>query len=184
MSLLARRYATALFQVAESSGATSVVLQDLDGLHALLGSPEGSTFLNDPNVSRSKLVATLGRAVEGGHAITKNALGVILERRRENVLPLLAAELRALAQDKAGEAVAVVETARPLADDDQAALREQLARLTKKRIVLDVRDNPDLLGGVRVRVGNTLYDGSLLGELLALQQTLLQAPSSASRTAS
>ncbi len=184
MSLLARRYATALFQVAESSGATSAVLQDLDRLHALLGSIEGSSFLRDPDVGRSKLEATLRRAVEGGHAITKNALGVILQRRRENVLPELAAELRAMAQDQAGEAVAVVETARPLAQDDQAALREQLTRLTGKRIVLDLRDNPDLLGGVRVRVGNTLYDGSLLGELLALQQTLLQASSSASRTVS
>lgn len=176
MSLLARRYATALFEVAETRGVTTAVLADLDKLSALFGTSEGRAFLSDPNTSRSKLEAFLGRALEGGDQVTRNVVGVILERRREQVLPALAAELRAMAQSKAGEAVAIVETARPLTEGDQTALREQLARLTGKRIVFEVRDNPDLLGGVRVRVGNTLYDGSLLGELEALQQTLLQAP--------
>lgn len=180
MSLLARRYATALFEVAESRQATAAVLADLEALDAVLGTPEGRAYLADPNRSRADLRAFLDRVLSagpnGGHELTKNAVGVALERRREAILPDLGGELRAMAQRKAGEAVAVVESARPLSDDDQAALREQLARLCGKRIVMEVRENQDLLGGVRVRVGNTLYDGSLLGELEALQQTLLAAP--------
>jgi len=176
MSLLARRYATALFEVAESRQATAAVLADLDQLCALFGSPDGRALLGDPNTSRQKLHELLGRTLAHGHELTKNAAAVVVERRREAILPDLAAELRAMAQAKAGEAVGVVETARPLPEEEQTALREQLARRTGKRIVLEVRANPDLLGGIRVRVGNTLYDGSLLGELEALQQTLLAAP--------
>jgi F-type H+-transporting ATPase subunit delta len=176
MSLLARRYATALFEVAESRGATAEVLADLDKLAELFGAPAGRAFLTDPNTPRADLEAMLNRVLAGGHELSRNVVGVVLERRREVVLPQLAAELRALARAKAGEAVAVVESARALSSDDQSALRDELARLTKKRIVLDVRVDPELLGGVRVRVGNTLYDGSLLGELAALQQTLLAAP--------
>lgn len=175
MSLLARRYAAALFDVAESRGATAAVLADLETLREVLGSPAGKMFLGNPNTSRQQ-VDLLRRALANGNEVSKNAVGVLLQRRREQILGELATEFRALVQDKAGEAVAVVETARPLTTDDQTALREQMARLTGKRIVLDVRENPDLLGGVRVRVGNTLFDGSLLGELESLQQALLQAP--------
>jgi F-type H+-transporting ATPase subunit delta len=176
MSLLARRYATALFEVAESQGATDAVLQDMQQLAEVFGTSAGQAFLADPNTKRAQLEDAVQRTLVHAHALSRNVVGVVLERRRESVLPELAQELRALVQRKAGEAVAMVETARPLADDDRNDLREQLARLTRKRITLEVRDNPELLGGVRVRVGNTLYDGSLLGELMALQHKLLAAP--------
>ncbi|MEZ5965934.1 MAG: ATP synthase F1 subunit delta [Planctomycetota bacterium] len=176
MSLLARRYATALFEVAQSRGATAAVLADLEKLHAAFGDDAGRAFLADPNTKRAQVESLVDRALAGSNELTRSALGVVLDRRREALLPDLASALRAMVQEQAGEAVAVVETAKPLSEADQSALREQMARRTGKRIVLDVRDNPDLLGGVRVRVGNTLYDGSLLGELEALQQALLQAP--------
>ena len=176
MSLLARRYATALFDVAESRGETERVLADLERLHQVFGSPEGRAFLSDPNRSRDKLADAVRRAVEDSSPVTGNAVGVILARRREQILPDLFAEVRALARRKAGEAVAIVETGQPLSADEQEELRAQLERLTGQHIVLQVRDVPDILGGVRVRVGNTLYDGSLLGELEALRQRLLQAP--------
>lgn len=176
MSLIAQRYAAALFEVAESRGQTQAVAEDLARLQAALGTAEGRAYLSDPRVSAAKLGEQLGRALQGGSEVTRNFVRVLQERRRVAVLPDLHVEFMAHLRAKNGEAVARVETARPLSEADQAELRDQLARLTKKRIVLDVHDMPDLIGGVRVRIGNTLYDGSLLSELEALQQRLLQSP--------
>lgn len=180
MSLIAQRYAAALFEVAQTRGHTQAVAADLEQLHAALGTPEGRAFLTDPRVSAKTLADLLDRAMASGSESTRSFLRVLRERRRTAILPDLHAEFAALVRAKAGEAIAKVETARPLGDAEREALRKHLSRLSGKQVVLEVRDNPELLGGVRARIGNTLYDGSLLGELEALQQKLLQTPMSRS----
>ncbi len=176
MSLLARRYAAALFDVAEARGSTAQVLADLDQVHLLFSTPEGKAWLTSPQTPRDVLRGVVERALAGGSELTRNTASVLLHRRREDLLPELAAEVRRLARAKAGEVEAVVETARPLEAAEADALAAQLTKLSKKRVVIRTEVNPEVIAGVRVRIGNTLYDGSLLGELEALHRHLLQAP--------
>ncbi len=175
MSLLARRYATALFAVAEERGATAQVLADLQRVAAFFAADEAQGILGDPSTPRAALGRVVAKLLTEGHELTRDFAQVLLARRREELLPEMADALQTLIRVRAGEVEALVETAMPLSDADQAGLRDHLARVSGKRIIMRVETNPDVIAGVRVRVGNTLYDGSLQGELEALHRHLLQA---------
>ena len=103
MSLLARRYAAALFDVAEARGATTQVLADLEQLHALFSTPAARAMLGNPQMPRDALHSIVQRALAQGSELTRNTALVLLRRRRERVLPELAAEVLRLSRDKAGE---------------------------------------------------------------------------------
>ena len=75
-----------------------------------------------------------------------------------------------------GEVEGEVETPKPLDQDQLADLEKAASQTFGKRVSLSMRINPDLIGGVRVRVGNTLYDGSIETALEELERRLMEAP--------
>ncbi|MBL8756526.1 MAG: F0F1 ATP synthase subunit delta, partial [Planctomycetes bacterium] len=96
-------------------------------------------------------------------------------RRRLDVLFDLGPAFRALAMAARGEVDGVAESAHPLEAADLAALTELAGRLSGKKVRLTVAIRPELLGGVRLCVGNVLYDGSLRAALDQLEHKLQQA---------
>ena len=70
----------------------------------------------------------------------------------------------------------ILETPRPLSDAEVASLATLASSLSGLKVTLAVKDNPDLIGGVRLRVGNTLYDGSVQAALQQLEKQLLAVP--------
>jgi F-type H+-transporting ATPase subunit delta len=175
-SLLASRYAAAVFAVAEAHGAVDAVAGDLTRLSSALADPAIRAALLHPRTPAARRADLLERAMTGCHEVTASALRAIVRRRREAVLPELAAAFDERVRARRGEALATVETARPLAEAELHELRRLLGDVTGQSVTLTVKENTDLLGGVRVRVGNTLYDGSLASRLTALRKRLLEAP--------
>lgn len=175
MSQIATRYATALFGAAEKAGATEQVGKDLESLRTELAAPAFARVVLPADVPDRVRRGVLGDATKGFHALTQSAIRVALERRRVEVLPHLATAFEALRQAARGELHGVVETARPLQQDQLQAVEESASRIFGKKVKLTVKDEPTLIGGLRIRIGNTLWDGSVKAQLAELQKQLMEA---------
>jgi F-type H+-transporting ATPase subunit delta len=173
MTLLAKRYARALFAAAEEAGATETVAADLGALREALAGEAGEIVLS-PATSGTVRRQALDGLTGSAHELTRNLVGVALERRREAMLPELAGVFEQLMLDKAGIVVGELETALELGAGERKALETIAADLVGKTVRLEVRENPELLGGIRLRLGNTLYDGSVSCALAELHKQLLQ----------
>src|SRR5262249_3043314 len=97
-------------------------------------------------------------------------------RRRTEVLPDLPEAFEALRREARGELHGVVETALPLQPDQLQSIEQAAGRAFGKTVKLVVRQTPALLGGLRIRIGNTLWDGSVKAQLQELERQLMEAP--------
>jgi F-type H+-transporting ATPase subunit delta len=77
--------------------------------------------------------------------------------------------------ERKGVVAAQVTAAAPLSEQDQASLRATLAGATRRTVVLDMATNPDLLGGLVVQIGSTVYDGSIRTQLAEMQRRLRES---------
>jgi F-type H+-transporting ATPase subunit delta len=175
MTLLAKRYATALHLAAQGQRAADAVDGDLQALAAGLAAPSARTLLLSPDLGAAERDRLLERLGAGRHALVQNLLGVLRERRRLDVLFDLAPAYHALRLHDRGEVEGVAESARPLDASAMSSLAALASRLSGKKVSLTANVQPELLGGVRLRVGNVLYDGSMKSALDQLEQQLLQA---------
>ena len=165
-----------MFQLAEKHGVVEQVAADLAKLDETLESAGMRALVVSPETTASRRRQLLMKIVEGGHQLTQNLIEVVLERRRQAVLPELRGAYDELARASRGEVLGVVETAQPMDTVLHKVVEETASRLTGKRVSLSVKENPSLIGGVRIYVGNTLYDGSVATTLEQLERQLRDAP--------
>jgi F-type H+-transporting ATPase subunit delta len=175
MTLLAKRYATALFALAKDKGAMDAVASDMAALHGELHAPGASALLSSPEVSADERVKILGKLTEGRHELVVNLVGVLQRRRRLEVLADMPTAFRDLYMEDRGEVEGTAESAHPLSEEELKGLTDLANRLSGKKVVLTASHRPELIGGVRLIVGNVLYDGSLRAALTQLQDKLQQS---------
>lgn len=175
MTLLAKRYASALFALARDNGAIDAVAADLEALHAELHAPHAAQLLASPDVSADERGRVLQKLGEGRHELVQNLIGVLHRRRRLEVLADLPTAFRSLYMEDRGEVEGVAESAHPLGDDELSELTRLASRLSGKKVLLTAVHKPELIGGVRLVVGNVLYDGSLRAALIQLEHQLQQS---------
>jgi F-type H+-transporting ATPase subunit delta len=175
MTLLARRYATALHALAVEQDAVDALAGDLAALHAVLATADARALITSPDVHDAERTQVLDKLCAGRHPLLRNLVGVLQHRRRLDVLFDLAPAYRTLVMAARGEVDGVAETPHPLPEQELAALEALAGRLSGKKVSLTVAVRPELLGGVRLRVGNVLYDGSLRAALDQLEARLSQA---------
>jgi len=172
VSGLAERYAAALFDLAEEQRALDDVASDLRQLRAMLAaSVDLSRLVRTPVLTRDEQ----GRAISAlaAHAglspLVRDFLGVVAKNRRLfAVAPMIEAYLEKLAERR-GEITAEVIAARPLTETQLALLGDQLRRSVGRRVSMDARVDPGLIGGMIVKVGSRMVDGSLKSKLQRLQ---------------
>jgi len=174
--VIADRYATALLELGEESSQLSALVEELErAAEAYASSQELRASFDNPllpiQAKRAILTDICDRLALG--VIARNALAMLIDRRRIRALPAIADRLRILADQRRGILAAEVFVAMPLRDDYFQRLARELERLTGKRIALKRTLDPSLLGGVVVRVGDTVYDGSLVTRLKHLKDTML-----------
>lgn len=176
MSRLANRYAKALFLAAEARKATDVVARDLDAVAATLREPAVRALVLDPDTPAVRRKRVLDELGSGRHELTRNLFAVLLARHRQELLPELPAAFQDLCMQHRGQVRGLLETAHPLSRGSLEALEATANALAGKTVVLSVTENPDLVGGVRLRVGNTLYDSSVATAIDELERRLMSAP--------
>jgi len=169
--VLAWRYGRAVFEAASARREEDKVLSDLQASQPSIR--DLMPFIRDPRVSvadkKKKLEGALGGKVT---KVTMRFLELLIEKKRFNLLPMVVADFGRLVADKHNVAKAHVRTARPLTPDAQKKLREALKHFNGKDIELDIKEDPELIGGVVVRMGDWVLDSSLRGQLRKLKETI------------
>ncbi|HVH76549.1 MAG TPA: F0F1 ATP synthase subunit delta [Stellaceae bacterium] len=175
VSGLALRYAVALFELAEERHALDEVAQNVRDLRAMVkDSAELSRLLRSPVLAR----AEQGRAVTalaetaGFIPLVRDFLGLVARNRRLFAVPaMIDAYLQRLAERR-GEVTAEVTAAQPLSEEQTARLVDELRKSAGRRVTVETRVDPQLLGGMIVKLGSRMVDGSLRSKLHRLQAAM------------
>lgn len=178
ISGLAERYAAALFELADERHEFDAVAADLRSLRAMLhDSADLMRMIRSPVLSRgdqAKAVAAIA-AQAGIGKLTSDFLGVVARNRRLFAVPGMIEGFLAKLAERRGEVTAEVTAAQPLSEAQQAALGDQLRRAVGRRVTVDIRVDPALLGGMVVKVGSRMIDGSLRSKLQRLALAMKSA---------
>jgi F-type H+-transporting ATPase subunit delta len=176
---IARRYARALFGLGTDTAAAERLLDELDELTAAAtSSPELLRVLFTPIHPRQDRRAVVGELAErlGLSAELRMFALLLVEENRSAILPEIRAALRELVDEARGRVVARVRSARPLDAGELDALRRSLARRTGAEVQIEAEVDARLLGGLVVRVGDLLLDGSVRSQLEDLGASLREGP--------
>lgn len=169
----ARRYAKAVFEAALAADALQGVSADMDLLGAVLRDEQAAAALADPRIDDARKLKLLQSAFGGGlQPLTASLLGVLARRKRLAVLGEVPAAFADLLDAHDGRLRGTLECAREIDAESWAALEKALSQATGKRVSLEARIDETLLGGVRVTLAGTRYDGSARGRLETLRQRL------------
>jgi F-type H+-transporting ATPase subunit delta len=169
----ARRYAEAAFELAERDGNVDTWLNQLSTVAQAVADPELTRRLEDPHVALETRTAAMHKML-GTDMLPQvgNLLALALRRRRLESMPQIATEFRRLYNRRAGIVVATATSALELDATERAALQTRLEKMTGAKVELETTVDPSILGGIQVRVGDTLYDGSVRGRLERLRAKL------------
>jgi F-type H+-transporting ATPase subunit delta len=181
---IARNYAEALLELARKAdaaapaGAPSAVEEWGGLIHALAGAIEADItlrrFLEAPQVSAADKSRILARGLEGRAPKTFiRFIQKLVTNRRQTLIPDVAAAYSDLVDAAAGRVHARLTFARAVSDADRDAIAAQLSSALKKTIVPHVHVNPAILGGIVVRIGDTVMDGSVRRRLEGLRQKMM-----------
>lgn len=173
VSPAARRYGRALFEVALEQGSLDSVRADLKLLGTVLADEETSAALGDPRIDdrrkRSMLDLAFGEFL---HEHTRALLGVLEARARLVLLTQIPFAFAEMLDVHEGRQRGVLESASAIGDDSRQVVEAALSQKTGLKVSLETVVNEDLLGGVRVTLAGTRYDGSVRGRLDRLRQNL------------
>ena len=175
MKSVSLQYANALADIAMAQGAAEAVTQQLIGFGALYAeSAELRNFLASPAVTREAKHRVIEKLLArvGGSKIVRNFLHVVVEHQRTHVLPEMIAAFQEVIRQRQGITEAQISSAVELNAAQKAEMEFALERLTGKRVEAKFALEPGLLGGAVVRVGDTVYDGSLRSRLNELRARL------------
>jgi len=173
-SVVAKRYAKAMFEIARERGAVSEIEEQLRGIaEAIENDADIRKFLSFPNIESQRKAEAIRQALGG--KLSDEVLQLItllIKRGRQDDIPGVYEAYTRIAGESTGEARAVVYTALPLGEAELASIVERFGKITGKKIRAEQQVDRSLLGGIRVRIGDRLYDGSLSGKLARLEKAL------------
>ncbi|HLA64630.1 MAG TPA: ATP synthase F1 subunit delta [Rhodothermales bacterium] len=175
MTPVARRYALALYEEARARNEGEAVDDGMIALGETLdASRDLRSVLASPVVSRTKKAAVVARLF--GDRLPKlvtSLMLLLIKKEREDLAVEVVAAYRALHDKRAGIVEARVRTARPLTADEAESLRKALETRTGSGVRLRLAVEPALIGGLVVRLGDRVYDGSLRHQLGLLREQLV-----------
>ncbi len=175
---VAGRYAAALFDLAEETGALAEVEADLKALQSSIdASDDLRGFLRSPVYGRDAQMNAITALAEKAsyQALTANFLKLVAKNRRLFAIEGMIAAFAARAAKARGEVTAEAVSAAPMNDEQVKALRHEIERQVGKAVNLATRVDPDLLGGLVVKVGSTMIDASLKTKLNRLKTVMKEA---------
>ena len=178
---IARRYAGAIFDIGMKQNTLDRTLEDVQEIAKLFSIRKLAYLLREPNIPAERKETAIRQGLASKVLPTSlNLALLVVQRELVDVMPNIARELNQLVLNHKNEAKAEVTTATQLDKTTQSQVQRALERMTGKKIMLETRVQPNILGGVVARVGDQLIDGSVERRLKLLQQQLLTGVSTAS----
>lgn len=171
----ARVYARALFDIGVDTGTVGTISDELHAVHNAIGEldPALRGFFTFPQFRREDKRRIINLAFEG--KVSRPVLGVLhvlIEKRRESLLDNVVDEFDVYRDKHEGVVQATITTARKLEADLADALRAALEQQIKKKVVLHERVDPEVLGGIRVNLGDAVLDGTVRRSLQDMRRSL------------
>lgn len=165
---IAKRYARAFFKTAGEEGRYEACDRELSRFSTLLQEQRQlSEFLANPVFDQADKRAVVDTLLQktGVSPLTANFIKLLVDKHRIGILSEIGAAYRTLMDDALRKARVTVKTAFPLTEELTESLRKGLARMTGREVEMAVQEDPSLIGGIAVRIGDTLYDGSIRTQL-------------------
>jgi len=172
-STVARPYAEASFRLAEAGKALAKWSEMLGALAAVAQDERVHAAMSDPKLSDAQVAGIFIAILQGrltGEA--ENFVRVLAENKRLELLPLIREQFEALKDEREGVVEAEVQSAFELTAAQVADLVQRLEKKTGRKVRTQVRLNQDLIGGVRILLGDKVIDGSARAQLEALETAL------------
>jgi len=172
---IAKRYATAIFELAKEGKSLKALEGDLDTLEAAIAeSSDFAALISSPVYSREDQAGALSALAKKMKLspMVSNSLSLMASKRRLFVLPYLAAELRQQIADEKGEVTADVTAAKALTKTQSDKLAKTLKASIGKDVKVNVAVDESLIGGLIVKVGSKMIDTSIRAKLNTLQNSM------------
>jgi len=169
------RYASALYELASETKAVTAVEGDLDKLGAaILGNADLAALIRNPQIGRDAAAAAMAEVgkVLGLNQLTQNFIGVLAGNRRLAKLPEVVRAFATIAAAARGEVTAEVTSAHPLSDAQLKELAAKLKVREGKDVKIKANVDPEVLGGLVVRIGSTQIDSSIRTRLNTLANAM------------
>lgn len=174
---VAKSYAVTLFELADRQGALESYGDGLEVVARLLEEdPKFRVFLETPRIDDDDRKRVVREAF--GDALPKHVLNFVLltiDKRRQRLLRRIASEYHARVDERMGREHVSVTVARPVDDATRKMIIDRLSSVLGKQAIPHIRVQPDILGGLVVRTGDTIYDGSVRRRLEGMRRRLLRA---------
>ena len=174
-TILAKRYAKALFAVSREEGTSDAYRETLNVLGDFLGTyPESMDALTNllyPMELREKVMAQLVKALQADQYMT-NFLNLVVQKRRADILPEIGAQFQALVDADQNVSRGRVIAASEISGALQAKVQTALENITGKKVILTAEIDPSIIGGIVAKVGDLVMDGSIKTQLAGLNESI------------
>lgn len=171
----AKRYAEAAYLIAREGDKEEEWSNGLEALAALFGDPQAAAMFENTRVSSANKLQLLEKALEGVSPLVVNLARLLLRRHRTALGPQIAEAYKELVDEAKGISHATVTSAVLLSDDELRDVEKRLTELTGGDVVVKSEVDENILGGLIVRIGDRLIDGSTKSKLRALKRQLAGA---------
>lgn len=175
-SLNARPYAAAMLEIAKRAGSVDAVEAEMRELKARLdGAPELHKLLTAPALRTNEKLELANKTLGAGMSdLVQNLVHLLLDKRRIGIAGAVADSFVEMAEEARGVVRGTITTAVPISDANREAIMAKLGTLTGKTVMLESKVDPAVIGGVRVRVQDVLFDGTVRQRLDQLRADLAQ----------
>lgn len=173
-SMIARRYADALFQLGHEKGTQETLIHEFLVVRDVFEeNGQVIPFLKHPRIRNAKKKQFLEDVFHGMSNDVVNTLKMLVERHRTAIIPSIIEQLNHLANNAKGIAEATAYSVRALSEEELDQIGQTFAnRLNKNAVKLKNKVDPSILGGIKIRVRNTIYDGSVSGKLKRMERNI------------
>ncbi|QXE01153.1 F0F1 ATP synthase subunit delta [Terribacillus sp. DMT04] len=172
---IVKRYAEALFEVAVNRDIVESVRSELHTAKQVAQNDAAFVrFLSEPKIGLDKKKTLIETSFAAGSIEVRNTLKLLLDAGRIDSIPQVADSFQALYDESQGTAQATVYSVRALSETEKQTVAETFAqKLGKKAVSIDNKVDPTLLGGLKVRIGNTIYDSTIKNKLTRIERNLV-----------
>lgn len=172
---IARRYAEAVFEIAEAHDSFDRWTEELQAIAAVQRQPQLAGFVASPAVGMAAKDSLLTQHLEGMSQESMNLVRLLLRKGRFVLAPQIADHYRDLLNEHRGIETAEVTSAVPLSPEETKAIAQRLSAMTGRKVTVEVDIDPAIIGGIVARIGDQLIDASVRGRLQALKRRLAPA---------
>jgi len=173
-SSAAKRYAQAVFTLAKEQNTLDAWQNDLAILDNIVRNDHVVSYLTNPTITSDTKVDAVESALNTSvQPQTRNLVKLLIERDRAALIPQIREIFDDAVRTERGVAVATVTTADPLSDTERDLVRDKLESMTGKKVELAITIDPEIIGGIIIRIGDQVIDGSVRNKLERMRTRLI-----------